>query len=50
MVSKWFCTKKFSGAAVFGGFVDVTSLDNTVKEKSTADAEIVNVAKTKTFY
>ena len=42
--------QKFWCATVFGGFVDVTSLDNTVKEKSTADVEIVNVAKTKTFY
>ena len=35
------------------GFVDATSLDNItnlVKGKSTVDAEIVNVAKTKIFY
>ena len=37
----------------FGGFVDLASLDNitnAVKGKSTIDAEIVNVAKTKIFY
>ena len=36
-----------------GGFVDATSLDNItnlVKGKSTVDAGIVNVAKTKIFY
>ena len=37
----------------FSGFVDLASLDNitnAVKGKSTIDAEIVNVAKTKIFY
>ena len=36
--------------AFFGGFVAISSLDNitnVVKEKSTVDAEMVNVAKIK---
>ena len=40
-------------AAFFGGSVGVTSLDNitnAVKGKSTIDAEIVSVAKTRSFY
>ena len=43
----------FKVLAFFGGFVGVTSLDNitnAVKGKSTVDAEIMNVAKTKSFY